>query len=63
MVASVSSMNDGGILKHEFGDKCRCDKKRDETISYRGINLRIKEFLEMRNVIHQKIEQVFSTSN
>ena len=32
-------------------------------VQYRGIDFKIKQLIDMRSVIHQKIEQLFSSSN
>ena len=33
-----------------------------DSIQYRGIDFKVKQLIDMRSVIHQKIEQLFSTS-
>ena len=46
---------------HTSGE-CACDDKRLETISYRSIDFKAKELVDMRQLIHQKIEQTFQSS-
>ena len=42
---------------------CNCDEVRDEKVSYRSVTVKTKDLIDMRSVIHQKIEQVLSQSN
>ena len=54
-ITKVSSMN-AGVLRHSSGEVCQCHEQRSDSIQYRGIDFKIKQLLEIRNVIHQKIE-------
>ena len=50
--------------EHRFDEHCQCDKDNNvnETLSYRGMQFKTQEFIEMRAIIHQKLEQLFSSS-
>ena len=65
IVTKVSTGTGGGqsFREHLFGgDDCNCERESSETVSYRGVQFKMQEFLEIRGVIHQKIEQMFSSS-
>lgn len=42
---------------------CNCDELRITHIDYRGIRFQKKDLIDMRSIIHQKIEQLFGSSN
>ena len=55
-VTKDSSQGSGLALHLTAGGICSCGEHHKELVTYRGMDFKTKELIEMRNVIHQKIE-------
>ena len=50
------------VTKIQHGEEYSFDDKRLDLVTYRSIDFRVKELVDMRDLIHQKIEQTFASS-
>ena len=41
---------------HDLSHSCLCDELQSDLVSYRNIDFKTKDLIDMRSLIHQKIE-------